>query len=374
MKVLTFTPLYLPSPGGIEIFVDSLAQSLRGRAIETVVVTDSSGRGSPFEVLNGVAVHRLDLTGAIQSRDTTAPLRVLHQLMKIYEAEKADIIHMHSATQASAWYVARLFRKLSLTAPFIVTQHGVLEPVDRLNVVRELILKADVLTAVSNAALQSAIEFAGRTSSAAVIYNGVPRFDDLTAGHQPPAPHRLICVGRLQREKGFDCAIEALARVRAAGLDAQLSIIGQGGERLRLEELAAGLGLANHLFFAGVLDHVSTRKAIADASLLLAPSRTREGFSLVVVEAALAGVPVVASRVGGLPETVEEGVSGLLVSPDNADELASAIVRLLRDDKTWRTFSENARRRAIEKFDMDLCAANYAALYSSCRSSEHRTS
>jgi glycogen synthase len=372
MKILAFTPLYLPSPGGIEIFVGSLAESLRGFSIDTVIVTDSQGRLPPYEVLNGTVVHRLDLTGAIRSRDTTAPLRVLHQLVKIYEQEKPDAIHMHSATQSSAWYVARLFRKLSLTLPFFVTQHGVLEPVDRLNVVRELLVKADALTAVSEAALQSAIAFSNRTAFSLVIYNGVRPFDDLVSGRRPPAPPRLIGVGRLQREKGFDLAIAALAKMRAGGLDAQLTLIGQGEERAQLEGLANALGVAEHVKFAGVLDQPGARAAIAGASLLLAPSRTREGFSLVAVEAALAGTPVVASRVGGLPETVEDGVSGLLVAPDDADELASAAARLLEEDGVWLNFSENARRRALAKFDLGRCVENYAKLYGSTMRNHRR--
>jgi glycogen(starch) synthase len=363
MKVLAFTPQYLPHLGGIEILVDSLAQSLRHRLIEKIVVTDQPSQLAPRDVVNDTVVHRLNFTRAIQSRDTASPLSVLHQLIEVYETEKPDLIHMHSATQASAWYVARLFRKLSLKLPFIVTQHGVLESVDRLKVVRELLLKADALTAVSDAALQSALQFSNRTAFSTVIYNGIRKSGDAIRANQTGPRNKLLCVGRLQHEKGFDIAIAALAKVRSTGFDAKLSIIGSGEYRGYLERVAFDYEVTDHVSFEGVLDHPSTQRAIANCSLVLVPSRTREGFSLVAAEAALCGIPCVASRVGGLSETVEDGVSGRLVAPDDPNDFALAIVDLLGDDELWHALSENARRRAEKKFDLNTCVERYTILY-----------
>ena len=164
-------------------------------------------------------------------------------------------------------------------------------------------------------------------------------------------------------EKGFDLAIVALAAVRRSGFDAELTLIGQGENRKFFVETAAAHGVAEHVRFAGVLDRVETRRAIANSTLVLVPSRTREGFSLVAAEAASCGVPCVAARTGGLPETVEDGVTGVLVPPEDAEALAAAIVGLLGDRAGLRDLGANARRMARGKFDMDRCVESYLNVY-----------
>jgi glycosyltransferase involved in cell wall biosynthesis len=366
MKVLAITPQYLPVPGGIEILVDALAEQLRHGSVETVVVTDTVPNGElpRRDIVNDTVVHRLDFFKALQSRGPTAPLEILQQLTELVAAAQPDIIHMHSAVQASAWYVARLLRKRP-RPPIVVTQHGVLARADELGVVRELLLKADVLTAVSQAVLQSAIRFSGRVTSSAVIYNGLRQLNGIAGREPTDAKFRLSCIGRLEPGKGFDTAITALAEVRARGLDARLAVIGAGAQRRPLQELAVALGVTDDVHFEGVLDRRRTLEAIAGSSLVLVPSRLREGFSMVAAEAALCGVTCVASRVGGLPEVVEDGVTGVLVAPDDPDGLASAIVDLLQDSQRRRALGANARRRACQKFALDRCVDGFLSVYRS---------
>ena len=373
MKVLAFTPQYLPVVGGIEIFVDVLSQSLRRRSIETVVVTSCDRRKQLPErdVINGAVVYRLDFIRALQLGGAIGPLEVLHQLLRIVETEQPDLLHMHSALCSAPWYLERLLRKLTSGLPLIVTEHTLLQPSECLDVVRRLLLKADAVTGVSRSVLQSVIELTGRTGQSVVIYNGVgerdPGTDVLARADRTTSRHRLICVGRLEREKGFDLAIAALAKVRSTGFDAELTVIGDGEDRDFLLQAAMDHAIKNHVNFKGALDHASTLSAIAGSSLVLIPSRPREGFSLVAVEAARSGIPRVGTRVGGLEETIEDGVSGLLVAPDSADDLAAAVITLLSNDDRAREFSANARRISREKFSLDTCVQAYLELYQSVR-------
>ncbi len=364
MKILAITPQFLPVRGGIEVFSAALVRALQGHGIETAIVTDlDPGSLLPqHEILDGISVHRLPFMKTMMSQDTPHMLRLLRQFLEIVAAIKPDLIHMHSAVQLSAWFVDRLIGKLSPCPALLVTQHGVLEAIDRQSVVRSLLLRADMLTAVSEAALQSSLEFSGRQSGT-VIYNGVR---PLRTAPRPPraeSPFSLLCVGRIQAEKGFDLAVRALADVRTRGIDATLTIVGQGHEKQQLIELAAALGVADHVTFPGVLSQQDTWHAMACSDLLLVPSRTREGFGLVVVEAALSGLPCIAARLGGLPETVEDGVTGLLVPPDDHRALADAIVELSGQPARLKTLGNQARRRSLDKFDMDRCAAQYVQIY-----------
>jgi glycosyltransferase involved in cell wall biosynthesis len=222
---------------------------------------------------------------------------------------------------------------------------------------------ADVLTAVSQAALHSAIEFSGRRAATAVIPNGLEPIATQPRPDRYGPPFGLLCVGRLVHGKGFDLAIEALATIRAAGVDAHLTIVGQGEEREQLQDLARRLELDVYVHFMGATQRRETLAAIAQSTLVLVPSREIEGFSLVAAEAALSGVPCVAARVGGLADTVEDGVTGVIVNPENSGDLAAAVVSLLKDEPKMRELAANAWRISPGKFDMRKCAAAYLRLF-----------
>jgi glycogen(starch) synthase len=232
-------------------------------------------------------------------------------------------------------------------------------------VIRDLLKRADALTGVSEAALSSSLEFAGDCNSRGVIPNGLNVAQAPASILGGGASFELVCVGRLQHEKGFDLAIRALDRVRRRGFDATLTVIGKGEYRQYLEDLVQELGLSDQVRFLGQLTNGDTRRIIAGADLVLVPSRTREGFSLVAAEGAMAGIPAIVTRVGGLPETVVDGQTGLVVTPDSPDELAAAMVKLLRDEATRATLGARARIRALEKYDMDRCVSRYLELYRS---------
>lgn len=366
MKILAFTPTYLPFMGGIEVLVDLLAGELRKRSVETIVLADSYGKPSHKSEFNGTTVHRVSMIGAILARNAARPLAALSYIRGVYEAVQPDIIHLHSATQAGAFFLERLLMSLPRKPPVIVTQHGVLIASDELGVTHRMLNKADVLTGVTNAVLRSAIDFSGRTGRCEMIYNGIASLMPAVAGRREmPARHSLLGVGRMQSEKGFDIAIAALARLRARGINVELQLIGRGEDETSLAALATGLGVASHVRFRGVLENAATRRAIGSSTLLLVPSRTREGFGLVAAEAALAGTPCIASRVGGLPEVVEDEVTGRLVPEDDAEALADAAEGLLRNPDEWQRLSDNALKRAPERFALDRCVENYMRLYSS---------
>jgi glycosyltransferase involved in cell wall biosynthesis len=141
----------------------------------------------------------------------------------------------------------------------------------------------------------------------------------------PDPPLRLIAAGRLSPEKGFDVLIEAMRIALDHGLDVRLDIVGSGPERRSLSTLAAPLGERVRLIPA--LPHAELMRRLDDVHALVAPSR-REGLGLVALEAFARGRPVVASRVGGLAETVVDGVDGFLVPPEDPTALAAALARL----------------------------------------------
>ena len=152
---------------------------------------------------------------------------------------------------------------------------------------------------------------------------------DATHGFGQPEegpPWRLVAVGRASPEKGFDVLLEAVHLARRDGADVTLDIVGYGPDRAALEARGAQLGLAGAVRFLGPLPRAVLYERMAAAHAVVVPSR-REGLGLVAVEALALGRPVIASRVGGLPEVVTAG-TGTLVPPEDPAALAHALQSL----------------------------------------------
>jgi glycosyltransferase involved in cell wall biosynthesis len=141
---------------------------------------------------------------------------------------------------------------------------------------------------------------------------------------------RVICVGRLSPEKGHIGLFQAVQRLAARGVTLHLTLVGDGPMRAQLEEATAQMGLADRIEFLGARDEPATLEAIAQADMLVLPS-FMEGLPIVLMEAMALHVPVIASRVAGIPELVIDGETGLLFDPANWDGLADALARLAAD-------------------------------------------
>jgi len=169
----------------------------------------------------------------------------------------------------------------------------------------------------------------------------------------PPGARVLLCVCRLERQKGVDTAVAALAHLP----DAHLVVLGEGPERGELETLARRLGVP--VYLPGRVPDVAAWLRRAD--VLVHPVRW-EGFGLAVLEAMLAGLPVVATRVSALPELVVDGVTGLLVPPDDPSSLARAVERVLASPSHY---GEQGLARARAEFSVAQMVNRTLAVYES---------
>lgn len=173
---------------------------------------------------------------------------------------------------------------------------------------------------------------------------------------------RIICVGRLSPEKGQAGLLKAYASLVSERPDVQLIFVGDGPEGERLRETAATLGIAAQVEFAGRLGEQDTLERIASADILVLPS-FMEGLPIVLMEAMAMGTAVVASRIAGVPELVEDGKSGLLFTPSNWDELAKCLRVALDDDALREMLARNARAVIEKGFDIARSAAQLEQLF-----------
>jgi len=169
-------------------------------------------------------------------------------------------------------------------------------------------------------------------------------------------------VAALETRKGHDVLLHALARLRREGVALRCLVCGDGSRRAQLENLAQTLGIADAVRFLGEQRQVADVLAALDVFVL--PSR-HEGLGVAILEAMAMSLPVVASDVGGIPEIVDAGRTGVLVPCEDAAALAAAIAALDRDRERARRLGEEGRARVVAEFSMEAMAERYERLYES---------
>jgi glycosyltransferase involved in cell wall biosynthesis len=195
-----------------------------------------------------------------------------------------------------------------------------------------------------------------------VVHAGIP-VDDFTARGKKPAEDRprVLFVGRLVPQKGHAVLLDAVALLRARGIETELLLAGEGPTRGQLEARAALLGVAEQTCFLGAVGQEEIRELYEEASVFCLPSFA-EGLPTVLMEAMALELPVVSTRINGVPELVRDRETGLLVTPGRADELADAIQLLLEDQAFARHLAAAGAAAVHAEFDVWRCAAKLRAL------------
>ena len=193
------------------------------------------------------------------------------------------------------------------------------------------------------------------------------RAREIHARHAGPGDVLMVTVGRLQRRKGHDLAIEALARGGAALERVRYLIVGDGDERARLEQLAVEHGVGDRVMFTGAVSGDLLPDYYGAGDVFVHPNRIdgndTEGFGIVFLEAAAAGLPTIGGASGGVPEALEKDVTGLLVSGTDPDELAAAIGTLASSTELRRRMGDAGRDRVRQRFTWERAAEKVGAIH-----------
>jgi phosphatidylinositol alpha-1,6-mannosyltransferase len=170
----------------------------------------------------------------------------------------------------------------------------------------------------------------------------------------------MLTVGRLQARKGHDLVLKALGSLPAGSPVVRYAVVGDGPDGPRLKALAADLGLLSRVHFVGVVPPEALPAYYAAADIFIHPTRVEgedfEGFGIVFLEAAAAGLPAIGGRSGGAPEAIEEGRTGELVSGTDTEELRASIVRIAASRSARTTLGKAARERVLAQFTWERAA------------------
>lgn len=348
LRVLLYSRVHPEDLGGVQVVFNRLAAHLqrRGHVVTkawggeagTPPAGDQSWPLQPLVWRRGLPAPRSAVRAA------AAMLRCCCGLLRT----RPDVVNVHFVTGESTYFA--LFKPL-FGYRLVLSAHGsdVLrpEPPDAATLPR-LLADADALTAVSRVTAERVARVAGIEASAiAVIPNGVDvAFWSRHVGTTPVAerPPVVLAVGRLDPVKGQDVLLHAFGDVLRRVPQARLVIVGGGGFLTRLEAIARERHLASRVQFTGPLGPEAVRAHMGEARCFVLPSRS-EGLPLAPLEAMAAGLPVVATRVGGVPEIIVPG-TGVLVPPEDPAALAEAVADLLTDDQRTAEVAANGRVRA----------------------------
>jgi glycosyltransferase involved in cell wall biosynthesis len=370
--------------GGPALHVAYLTAGLRERGYDTTLVAGSLARGEDSMAFvtdaRDVDIVRIDELGREISplRDLMATIR----LARLIRRERPDILHTHTAKAGTVGRVAALLAGRKAPPIVVHTFHGhVLRgyfgPLrSRLFRVLErwLALRTTALIAVSPQVRDDLVALGvAPPERFAVIRLGI-ELRERVAGEQngrvesrrylgiEPDRFTVGWIGRMTAVKRTDDVLVAFKRLRDEGVDGLLCMVGDGPDRTQLEQRAHDLGIVRDTLFLGYQEDVAQFYAAFDALVL--PS-SNEGTPVSAIEALAAGRPVVATRVGGVPDVVVDGEDGFLVEPGATDDLAERLVRLARDPGLRDRMGRAGRERVLPRYAVERLVDDVDRLYRS---------
>jgi len=368
--------------GGLSRHVYELSRHLAAEGHGVTVYTRGLPGGPREEMDDLVRVVRVEQYPPPLSIEDLVPwtlgfnIGLIHRAMTELAEDPPDVLHAHDWLVAYAGIVLADLSRLPLVATIHATERGrhggrLPGPMQRFvhSVERWLVAEADRVITCSAFMRDEVVESLAADEGRLEL---IPNHVDLSPFSPPAESVRLelwdeerpliLFAGRLEFEKGVQTALDALARIERAAPGVGLVIAGDGTYRSVLEDRAAELGLDGRVRFEGFVDESRLRSLYRSADLAVIPS-LYEPFGLVTLEAMASGTPVVAADTGGLREIVDHDVSGLLFPPGDANELAAAAVRILRDPELGARLAREARLGLVARSSWSAAATATAEAY-----------
>ncbi|HEX2251165.1 MAG TPA: glycosyltransferase family 4 protein [Gemmatimonadales bacterium] len=347
--------------GGAQIHVRDLATALRAQGHVPTVIT--SGSGQFIEDLRARSIPVIILDHLTAPMRPIQDLRALQELLTVLKELRPDLLTAHGAKVGILGRVAAR----TLRIPLIVTVHGWacapgtprLQAAVSRRLERLIGPLATKLITVSDFdrrfGVESRLVHAHRVVT---VHNGMPDVPPTLRSSPGEMPPRLIMVARFEPQKDHITLLRALGGVQDRRWE--LELIGDGPLRSQMESLAEDLGIKGQVHFRGQRKDVAELLARAQISLLIS---NWEGFPLSILESMRAGLPVVASAVGGVEESVRDQETGYLVPRGDADTLRDRIERLLTDPSLRVKLGANGRRAYEQHFTLERMVAKTLAVY-----------
>lgn len=361
--------------GGAQRYVLELAKRIPRDTFELAVVLGGTGlpgapQGLLAEKLARLEIRTIFIPSLQRDVNPSKELRVFWDLLRLFKKEKPDIIHLNSSKIGG---IGSLAGRIAGIPKIIFTIHGWAFNEERGVLGKALIRLASMLTvrfatdliAISKQSMEETRLLGNTDQKLHLIYNGIEpnyeRKDKQALRKKLDLPEEGLILGtiaELTKNKGLSYALSAFADLKNP--KATLAIIGEGDERKNLEVQARELGIENSVRFLGFKDNASEYLPAFDIFFL---SSIKEGLPFVLLEAGLAGLPVVAPRIGGIPEIILDEQAGILVEPKSTDALRHAWERLIPNPGAREMLGKNLREHVLGSFSLGYMVSQTLRVY-----------
>jgi len=366
-----------PTYGGSGVVATELGIELAALGHEVHFISYSQ----PFRLSgrdNGIFYHEVPVSSYPLFEFPPYDLALASRMAEVAEFSHLDLLHVHYAIphSVSALLARQMLAARGISLPFVTTLHGTditLVGLDRsyLPITRYAIQESDGVTAISDYLKVETVKHFGVTNPIEVIHNFVncnvytPLDEDVRQNGRKrlanPGEAILMHLSNFRPVKRVLDVVKVFALV-VKEIPARLVLVGDGPDRSTAEWLAHDLGIYDKIHFMGKQERVNELLPLAD--LMMMPSKL-ESFGLAALEAMACRVPAIATAVGGVPELIEDGVSGLLFPVGAVEEMAASAVALLKDKPRLEVMREAARKTARERFCSTLVVPHYIRYYES---------
>jgi len=365
--------------GGAQRYVYDLATSLPKDKFEAVVACGpasakaTAGKEGLAEMLQEKKIRVIELASSQRDINILKEIKTFFEILKIIKAEKPDAIHLNSSKIGG---LGALAGRIAGVPKIIFTGHGWAFNENRNFFSKALILFLHWLTimlchttiAVSEKTKRDISGLSFVKDKIKVVYNGVSDFNLLPkeesrvilASHDS-GKTVIFSISELHKNKGIDVALRALALLPEEIKEKIVwSIVSDGEEKENLEKLAKELRVENMVRFLGFVP--DARKLLSGADIFLLPSRT-EAFPYTILEAGMAGLPIIATSVGGVPEVIHDMQNGILVHRNNPKEIAEAVLYYLNHPEKQKEFGGEIKKTIMNFFSLEKMLEETIKLY-----------
>jgi putative glycosyl transferase, group 1 len=364
-KVLFVCSIYKPNVGGVETAVEELCSQYNSLGIETCVLT----KKFPFDLPEYEKDNQTDIIRVKRPLTDTDYLELMKQLTSDIRL-KADVIHVMGIRRPLPFFALFLARYYNIPIVMNFVGSDVLTSVnpedlkiweerkeDTINSVQQ----ADGFISFSEGITRAARNLLPQLNSVTTVYSGIDLAKINRVSPKTGLGKYIVAARRLIYNKGIDILIKAFETVHKEFPDISLYIIGDGPEKENLINLSKNMGLTSCIHFTGTLSLEELFAYMKGAILHVCPSRA-EGGGIVNVEASACGCIPIGSNVDGIPEYIQDKISGLLFKSENYDDLAEKILEVIKNTERKNLMQQNGYLFA-KTFDIEVKAQEYLSVY-----------
>jgi glycosyltransferase involved in cell wall biosynthesis len=376
LHVLTLTPFFPSDNNAVSgCFIAEPIEQLKQFGIDSSVIATAPiyyprKRPSSSAPAEWVRYPQIPGSFGLSTAGILLYARLLRQIRKLHTVQPIDVIHAHAALPCG--HAARLLSK-SLQIPFVVTIHGLdvfnsfflagIAANWRRKISVDVYRAARTVICISGKVQEILQAGTPPETRSTVVYNGVnPSLFSPNPAEAGPSDPEILIVGNLHRDKGHELVLRAIRDLNPFFPQLRCRIIGEGTDRIRLQELVNGLGIASQVQFAGRQSRSKVAEAMRRCSVFVLPSRN-EGLGCVYLEAMSCAKPVIGCLGQGIEEVIDHGRNGWLIPVDGLEPLVQGLSALLWSSELRASIGMAARQTILEKLTLSHQAQHLARIY-----------